>query len=243
VQQCVQAGIRLRPAKSACILFPMVSLFPSSTKRTVVLSLAAATLLAAAGCNPHRYSSAELRKKTAFVFPSVYDTIITPLNCELVPIYKRMFFLKNDVDELKARLWDGGSNQRVMKIDNNIDLLKSEINALSVIRREILNTIYYIYPAYENPEVLPYRGKSKSYKKITRTVILVTAEDQREYLDAKSNEEKLSEEIEYKPLLAIALKKFDALPDSLRKPIEALGTPGPVPRIRPYTPPPLYRKE
>ena len=220
----------------------MISLFQSSPARAALLALAAVMLLAASGCNAHRYSSAELRKKTAFVFPPVYDTIITPLNTELVPIYKRMFFLKNDVDELKARLWDGGSNQRVMRIDNTIDLLKSEIYALSAIRREILNTIYYIYPAYENPEVLPYSGKSKSYKKITRTIILVTAEDQREYLDAKSNEEKLSEEIDYKPLVATALKKFDALPDSLRKPIEPIGTPGPVPRIRPYTPPPLYRK-
>lgn len=216
------------------------SSFPSFTKASVQV-LAAVALLLAAGCTAHRYSNAELRQKALFVFPPVYDTIIEPLHTELVPIYKRMFFLKNDVDELKNRLWDGGSNQRVMRIDNNIDILKSEINALSAIRREILNTIYYIYPGYEYPEIVPYGGKNKSYKKITGAIILVTLEDQQEYLNAKSNDEKLSEEIDYMPLLATALKKFDALPDSLRKPIQPIGTPGPVPRIRPYTPPPLHR--
>lgn len=220
----------------------MASLLRYSTLKTAALALTAAALAAMTGCNAHRYSNAELRLKTAFVFPPVYDTIISPLNNELIPIYKRIFFLKNDIDELKARLWAGGSNQRIMKIDFNIDLLRKEVYALSDIRRELLNTIYYIYPPYEHPEVVPYTGANKSYKKITKPIILVTSEDQRNYLDAKSNEEKLSEEIEYRPLLASALKKFDALPDSLKKPIEPIGTPGPVPRIRPYTPPPLLRK-
>lgn len=196
--------------------------------------------LLSAGCAAHRYSYSELRRKAVFVFPPVYDTIIEPLHTELIPICKRMFFLKNDVNELKDRLWDGGSDQRVMRIDNNIDVLKSEINALSAIRREILNTIYYIYPGYENPEVIPYNGKNKSEGK---DIILLTLEDLREYQNAKSNDEKLSEEIEYKLLLATAIKKFEKLPDSLKKPIQPIGTPGPVPRIRSYTPPPLYRNE
>jgi hypothetical protein len=215
--------------------------FFSSPAKIAITALAAGAFLLSAGCAAHRYSNPGLSQKAIFTFPPLYDTIIEPLHAELIPIYKRIFFLKNDVNELKDRLWDGGSDQRIMRIDNNIDILKDEINALSAIRRELLNTIYYIYPPYENPQVLPYGSKNKAEGKNAGNVILISLEDLQEYQNAKSNDEKLSEEIDYKPLLATAMKKFEMLPDSLRKPIQPIGTPGPVARIRPYTPPPLYR--
>lgn len=220
-----------------------ISFFFSPAKAAVDL-LAAMMVFSVCGCSSVRpYSAAEARKTPAFAFAPVYDTIIEPLHSALVPVYKRIFFLKNDVNELKERLWDGGSDQRIMRIDNNIDLLKKEMWALSDIRKEVLNTIYYIYPPYEAPEVVPYRGKKTPRKKDNKPVILVSLEDQREYEDAKMSDEKMSEEINLRPVIAAAMKKFDSLPDSLRKPIEAIGTAGPVPRIRPYTPPKLYRSE
>jgi hypothetical protein len=221
----------------------MVASLPHLSTRAAIPLLTAVVIVSVAGCSSVRpYSGAESRTPP-FVYAPVYDTIIDPLRNALLPIYKRIFFLKNDVSELKDRLWDGGSDQRVMRIDENIDILKKEIWALSDIKKEILNAIYFIYPPYQDPEVVPYLGKKTARKKNTRPVILVSLEDQREYADARPAEEKMSEEIRYKPLIALAVKKFDALPDSLKKPIEPIGTAGPVPRIRPYNPPPLYRSE
>jgi hypothetical protein len=124
-----------------------------------------------------------------------------------------------------------------MRIDDRIDTLRHEIYQLQAIRREILNTIYYIYPAYETPDVVPYTGANKAYKKTKKPIILITAEDEREYRQAKAMEEKLSEEIEYKPVIKIAVKKYAQLPDSLKKPIQPIGSGGPAPRIPPYPPP------
>jgi hypothetical protein len=203
--------------------------------------LFAVALLSVAGCSSVRPYSASANKTPPFAYSPVYDTIIEPLCTTLVPIYKRIFFLRNDVAELKDRLWDGGSDQRIMKIDDHIDILKKEIWALSDIRKEILNTIYCIYQPYEAPEVVPYQGKKASRKKNAPTVILVSQEDQRAYQNAKLADEILSEELEFKPFIAVTMSRFNALPDSLKPPIQPIGTPGPVPRIRPYTPTPLYR--
>jgi hypothetical protein len=210
--------------------------------KIVFAILPAVTLLSMAGCRVHRYSNAELLKHEAFVFPPVYDTLIQPLHDQLVPIRKRMFFLKLDVDELKERLWDGGSNQRIMKIDDRIDTLKHEIFLLSTARREIINTIRFLYPTYQEPEIVPYTGKGKAYEKFSKPILLITSDDQREYQQAKSADEKLSDEIDYKKLLASVMRSYQNLPDSLKRPIQPIGTPGMVP-IPPYTPPPLPRKK
>jgi hypothetical protein len=214
----------------------------TSACRTILSFVAPAVLiLSIADCRVHRYSNAELLKHEAFVFPAVYDTIIQPLHEQTIPISKRIFFLKNDVSEFKERLWDGGSNQRVMKIDNRIDTLNHEIFVLSSIRREIINSIIFIYPTYQPPQIVPYTGKDKTYETFTKPIILITSEDQHEYEQAKSTGEKMSEELDYKPLLATAMRQYSKLPDSLKRPIQPLGTPGVAP-IPPYTPPPLPRK-
>jgi hypothetical protein len=217
------------------------SFFHFLNKSIAALLAAVVFISVNTGCSSVRpYSSSEARTPP-FAYAPVYDTIIDPLHSALVPVCKRIFFLKNEVNELKDRLWDGGSDQRVMRIDDNIDVLKKEIWALSDIRREILNTAYYIYPPYKAPEVVPYLGKKTARKKNTLPVILVSLEDQREYQDARMSEEIMSEEINCRPMIVTAIKKFESLPDSLKKPIEPIGTAGPIPRIRPYTPPPLYR--
>jgi hypothetical protein len=222
------------PASASCLSAP--------AETAIAVLVAVVAFFSMVGCSSVRpYSMAVSTKTAGFVFPPVYDTIIEPLRSELVPVCKRIFFLKNEVNELKDRLWDGGSDQRIMKIDNNIDVLKKEIYALSDIRREILNAIYYVYPPYEKPEIVPYGGKNDHGKKNGKNVIVVSLEDQWEYQNARSNDENLSDELEYQPLIVTAMKKFDALPDSLKPPLQAIGMPGPVPRIRPYTPPPLYR--
>jgi len=218
-----------------------LSLNREAYKRGLAAALTAAVLCIVAGCSSVRpYSSAENRTP-AFVYAPAYDTIIDPLHTALIPVCKRIFFLKNDISELKERLWDGGSDQRIMRIDENIDILKKEMWALSDIRKEILSTIYYIYPPYEAPEVVPYRGRKDAGKKHARPVILVSLEDQREYEDAKMSEEKMSEEFDHKPFIAMAVKKYEAMPDSQKPPPQQIGSSGPVPRIRLYTPPPLYR--
>jgi hypothetical protein len=186
------------------------------------------------GCGMRRYTQPELKKKAVVSFPKEYIDIIGPLNDALVPIRKRVFFLKHDVDEMKDKLWDGGTNQRIARTDENIDIVKKEISALHVVRREILNAIYYVYPAYVEPEIVPFVGDKKSYKKITKPIILVSLEDQQQYIFAKSNEEKLSRTISYKPLIAAAMKRFAALPDSLKPKIQPLGSSGPIRKIMPY---------
>ena len=153
--------------------------------RTALLS-AAMALLAIPGCGIHRYTNPDLLKKTEVTFPKEYQNIISPLDSALVPIRKRIFLLRNDVAKMKDKLWDGGSNQRITRIDDNIDTARKEISTLSAIQKEILNTIYHIYPGYEEPEILPYVGEGKKYKEIKKPIILVTLQDQRDYEDVKS---------------------------------------------------------
>ncbi len=204
--------------------------------RTALLS-AAMALLAIPGCGIHRYTNPDLLKKTEVTFPKEYQNIISPLDSALVPIRKRIFLLRNDVAKMKDKLWDGGSNQRITRIDDNIDTARKEISTLSAIQKEILNTIYHIYPGYEEPEILPYVGEGKKYKEIKKPIILVTLQDQRDYEDVKSGGGKLSESLEYKPLVRYALKQYDNLPDSLKPKPEPIGSPGPVRRLEPYEPP------
>ena len=190
-----------------------------------------------ASCGIRRYTNPELLKKPVVTFPKEYETIVAPLDSELVPITKQIFFLKNDVADMKNKLWDGGSNQRVARIDNNIDTARKEISALSNIRKELLNTIYYINPAYVEAGIIPYKGENTKYKKTNAPVILVTLQDQRAYIDAKENGEKLSQTIMYKPLIRTAMRQFESLPDSLKPKIQPIGSPGPVRRLEPYEPP------
>lgn len=199
--------------------------------------LAGIAFLSIVDCGIHRYTNPELQKKTVVTFPKEYETIVAPLDSELVPISKQIFLLKNDVADMKNRLWDGGSNQRVARIDNNIDTARKEISVLSSIRKELLNTIYYINPAYVEAEVVPYKGENAKNKKTNAPVILVTLQDQRTYLDAKENGEKLSRTIVYKLLIRTAMRQFESLPDSLKPKIQPLGSPGPVRRLEPYEPP------
>jgi hypothetical protein len=194
-------------------------------------------VLCISGCGIHRYTNPELQKKTVVTFPSEYETIVEPLDSELIPIRKRIFFLRNDVAKMKDRLWDGGSNQRIVRIDDNIDTSRKEISALSAIQKEILNTIYHIYPAYEEPEIVPYLGGGKKYKELKKPIILVTLQDQREYEEVKSGGGKLSESIRCKPLVRCALKEYDDLPGSLKPKPQPIGSPGPVRKLEPYEPP------
>jgi hypothetical protein len=210
----------------------------SRFRMTIRLSLlACAVVVLAAGCGFKRYTNIELLKKSQAAFPREYEEIIEPLDSALMPIRKQIFFIKNDVKEMKDKLWDCGTNQRVVRIDNNIDIVKKEVSALSAIRREILNTIYYIYPAYEEPELLLYIGENKKYKEIKKRIMIITLQDQREYLDARSSCEKMSQTVVYKPLIRFAMEQFNSLPDSLRPKARPIGSPGPVRKIEPYAPP------
>jgi hypothetical protein len=188
------------------------------------------------GCGVHRYTNVELQKKTTVTFPKEYEEIITPLDSVLIPVRKRVFLIKLDIDELKQKLFEAGTNQRVARIDENIDVLRSESSALSTIRREILNTILSIYPAYIEPDVFPYQGEKKSYKEITKRIVIVTQADQQEYKNSK-DDEKMSESYDYKTAIRLAMKQFTSLPDSLKPKIHPIGSTGPVPPIKPYDKP------
>jgi hypothetical protein len=226
------AIVKIRPGDGA---MPRMSCRPVNQSAFVLLSFI--VVLALPGCGIHRYTNPELLKKTVVTFPREYETIVAPLDSELVPIRKQIFFLRHDVDALKNRLWDGGSNQRITRIDNSIDTVRKEISALSAIKRELLNAIYFIYPGYVEPEIVPYAGENKKYKKFTTSIILVTLQDQREYENEKANDEKLSGTIVYKPLIKTAMKQFNSLPDSLKPKIQPIGSAGPVRKLEPYTPP------
>jgi hypothetical protein len=198
----------------------------------LVLSLVMAVFFI--GCGIKRYTNVELQKKTVATFPKEYQAIVAPLDSSLIPVRKQIFFLKNDINELKEKLLAGGTNQRVARIDDNIDTLRKEISALSTIRREILNTIEIIYPAYEEPDILPYQGENKGIKEIKKRIIIVTLQDQRAYKSMLENNEKLSESYVYKPIIRDATKQIAMLPDSLKPKIQPLGSPGPAPKITPY---------
>jgi hypothetical protein len=206
-------------------------------KKTSFLFIFLAAILCVVSCGVRMYKNPELLKQTAVTFPKEYETIITPLDSQLVPIRKGIFFLKNEIAVMKDNLWDGGSNQRIMRIDDNIDSTRKEISALSAIRKDILNTIYAIHPGYREPEIVPYQGEEIKYKKFTTPIILITLQDQRAFEDMKANGEKLSKNIVYKPLIRNAMIQFEALPDSLKPKIQPIGSPGPVRRLGPYTPP------
>jgi hypothetical protein len=215
----------------------MARIFCRFVIKAPVLFLAGVAVLCIAGCGIHRYTNPELQKKPVVTIPMEYETIVEPLDSELVPIRKRIFFLKNDVARMKDKLWDGGSNQRLIRIDDNIDTARKEISALSAIQKEILNAIYHIYPAYVEPQIVPYLGEGKKYKELKKPIILVTLQDQREYEDVKSGGGKLSESIRYKTLVRCALKQYEDLPDSLKPKPQPIGSPGPVRRLEPYEPP------
>jgi hypothetical protein len=215
----------------------MARFFLNAKRIALLLFNISLAVLFIAGCGIHRYNNPELLKKPVAAFPKEYETIVSPLDSELVPITKQIFFLKNDVADMKNKLWDGGSNQRITRVDNNIDTARKEISALSGIRKELLNTIFYINPAYVEAEVIPYKGENTKYKKTNAPIILVTLQDQRAYLDAKENGEKLSQTIVYKPLIRTAMRQFSSLPDSLKPKIQPIGSPGPVRRLEPYEPP------
>ena len=195
------------------------------------------SLFLAADCGVRRYTNLELQKKTAYAFPKEYEEIIVPLDSALMPVRKRMFFLKNEIKELKDKLWDGGTNQRVARIDNTIDTIRKEISGLSAIRKEILNAIYIIYPAYEEPDIFLYKGEKTQYDKITKRIMLITLQDQQEYLNSRSEDEKMSQTLVYKPLIKTAMAQFKSLPDSLKPKLRPIGSPGPIRKVEPYTPP------
>lgn len=207
------------------------------TKKALLFLLFFEVLVPGLNCGMHRYTQPELRKKTVVSFPDEYIEIIGPLNEALIPIRKRIFFLKHDIEAMKDNLWDGGTNQRIARINENIDLIRKEVSALNVIRREILNTIYFVYPAYVEPDMFPFLGENRNYKIIAKPIILISLQDQQEYLTARSNDEKLSRTFSYKPLIANAMKQFVALPDSIKPKIQPIGSPGPIRKIQPYEPP------
>lgn len=211
--------------------------FLNAKRISLLILISSLAFLFISGCGIHRYENPQLLKKPVAALPKEYETIAAPLDNELVPIAKQIFLLKNDVADMKNKLWDGGSNQRITRIDNNIDTARKEIFALSNIRKELLNTIYYINPAYVEAEVVPYKGENSKYKKTSAPVILVTLQDQRAYIDAKENGEKLSQTVVYKPLIRTAMRQFESLPDSLKPKIQPLGSPGPVRHLEPYAPP------
>lgn len=204
------------------------------TRNPARLAMAGAAVVCVAGCGLHQYTNP---KQPVEPVLKECQAIIVPLDSELVPVRKQIFFLKNDIAEMKDKLWEGGTNQRIARIDGNIDIVRKEVNALSVIRRELLTTIRRIYPAYVEPEIVPYTNSSRKRKQSDGRTILVTLQDQREFEDAKSDDEKMSETIEYKRLIRTAIKQFDSLPDSLKPKVQPIGAPGPVSGLQPYAPP------
>ena len=203
--------------------------------RTALLS-AAMALLAIPGCGIHRYTNPDLLKKTEVTFPKEYQNIISPLDSALVPIRKRIFLLRNDVAKMKDKLWDGGSNQRITRIDDNIDTARKEISTLSAIQKEILNTIYHIYPGYEEPDpAICRRGEE------------IQGNQEADHLGDPAGPARLrGREIGRRQAVrkpgvqaagAVCAQAVDNLPDSLKPKPEPIGSPGPVRRLEPYEPP------
>ncbi len=198
--------------------------FPAGWKRKVFSALVLVGIcLLCAQCGMHRYSNTELLKKTFATYPPQYGDIIRPLDSSLVPIRKQLFFLKNEVAELKDKLWDAGTNQRIMKIDDRIDSLHKEISSLSVLHKEMVNVIIRIYPAYKEPAIVAYTGNGNTYKKTDGPIILITQQDKADYLRCRDMAEKMSQSVEYRNLIVFAMKQYYELPDSLKPALQVVG--------------------
>ncbi len=184
-------------------------------------------------CATKLYKRAELEELTKIEYPPEYEEIIQPLTLELSAILKELFFLNADIAKMKDQLWDGGSNHRIMRINDNIDITKEEIGKLNKMRREILNTIDMIIPDFKEPVVVGYKGEKKRYEKIKKkTIILASLEDQMVYNATKANGDKLSQDLSYKEIIDSALADFNSIQKKKKLELTRIGEKGPVKKIQ-----------
>ncbi len=187
-------------------------------------------------CSMKRYTRPELESFTRIDYTPQYKEIIEPLVFELSVVLKEIYFLKNDVAAMKDKLWDGGSNHRIMKINDDITITKREITELNIIRREILNVIYKIMPGFKEPEVIGYKGDKKKYKrleKMNRPIILASLEDQVAFTEMKERGEKTSDDKSYKETIEIAMTEWRKIQAKIPQKPTPIGAKGPVKKITP----------
>lgn len=184
-------------------------------------------------CTTKIYTRPELEKFAEFACPAEYKEIVQPIVTELTVCRKEIFFLKEEVAEMKDRLWDAGSNHRVMKINDEIDIVKKEIWRLKCIYKEMFNTIMTIYPGYEEPSIVPYKGYRQRYEKIKKPIIIVSLEDQREYESRRQYDEKLFQDTAYKKVINDALAQYQLLQKNYSPGPTPIGAKGPVKKLLP----------
>ncbi len=185
-------------------------------------------------CSMKRYSRPQLEAFTKISYTPKYKELAEPLVVELSVVLKEIFFLKHDVAAMKDKLWDGGSNHRIMKINDDIDILKSEISRLKLIRREILSAINTIMPGFKEPLVIGYKGGKEKYErleKMNRPIILASLNDQNTYNAAKYRGEKLSAEQSYRKTISVAMSTYKSIESKRQKRLNPIGAKGPVKKI------------
>ncbi len=191
-------------------------------------------LLLICSCSMKRYSRPQLESFTKINYTTKHKELTEPLVIELSVVLKELFFLKHDVAKMKDKLWDGGSNHRIMKINDNIRITKGEISRLKLIRREILSAINTIMPGLKEPVVIGYKGDKEKYErleKMNRPIILASLNDQTIYNAAKYQGEKLSTDRSYKKTIRVAMSAYQTTESKLRKKPIPIGTKGPVKKI------------
>lgn len=201
----------------------------------IFIAITIPTIMLFINCATKIYTKPELEEFTKVNYATKTGDLIKPLAEELSVVLKQIFFLKHDVAKLKDKLWDGGSNHRIMRIDDNIAIIKKEISKLRKARRELLNTIYTITPGYQLPIVIGYIGSKQRYEKIKKQIILVSQNDQMGYQNMLEDSINLSDNLTHENKIAIATSKFKKLSEHNPNAITAIGTKGPVKKISPKT--------
>lgn len=201
---------------------------------TYILRAALLSFLLLFCCSMKRYTRPELEAFTKIEYTPRHKKMIEPLVLELSVVMKELFFLKHNVAAMKDKLWDGGSNHRIMKINDDITLTKREITNLNTIRREILNAIYKIMPGFKEPVVVGYKGDKKKYErmeKMNRPIILASLEDQVAFNAMKGRDEKVSDDKSYKETINVAMIEYNKNQAKNTQPLTPIGVKGPVKKI------------
>lgn len=184
-------------------------------------------------CTTKLYTRKQLEEHTTINCPEEFQEIIRPLVTDLSVILKELYFLKAERAELKERLWDGGTNQRILRIDDNLTSINKEILRLNQIRAEILDLVYQIVSDFTEPVVIGYLGERKRYKKITTPIILVSFEEQQYHRRMKENGEKIFSDYSYKATIKNAQVKYEELTKTkCPVSITPIGTKGPIKKIK-----------
>jgi hypothetical protein len=198
----------------------------------LILFFAAATLFFPLSCSTQLYTQKQLQEYAKIDCPEEFHLIIKPLVTDLSVVLKALYIFKKERERLKDNLWDGGTNQRILRIDDKISSVNREILRLNQMRAEILDLIYLIVPDFTEPVAIGYLGEQKRYQKITKPIILVGSEDLLNHRKMVENGERVFPDQSYKYTVRTSRDRYEALIKSeCPIPLVPIGAKGPVKKL------------